>query len=272
VACATAARETYGVRARAYETDLCDEAWRLVAGFLPEDAAGGRPRSVDLRAVADAILYLLRAGCAWRMLPADFPPWPTVYRYFRRWEAAGCIARIHDFCRSIVRLQEGRNPQPSAAIIDSQTVKASPQAIDPVGYDGGKKVKGRKRHIVVDTMGMLLGVRVHAADIQDRDGARLVFRDMEGRRPLLAVVFADGGYAGPRAAAGCPADLVVVKRAKPGFAVLPKRWIVERTFAWLTQNRRLDRDYEGLTRVSEALIRLAMIRLMLNRIFPKRDL
>ena len=176
MACSTAARDAYGVRARAYETDLCDEACRLFAGFLLEDPAGGRPRSVDLRAVADAILYLLRAGCAWRMLPADFPPWPTVYRYFRRWEAAGCIDRTHDFCRSLVRLQAGQSPQPSAAILDSQTVKASPQAIDPVGYDAGKKVKGRKRHIVVNTMGMLLGVRVHPADIQDRDGAALVFQ------------------------------------------------------------------------------------------------
>lgn len=231
LACSATAREAYGARSRAYETDLFDESWRLVRGFLPEDPGGGRPRSVCLRAVADAVFYVLRSGCAWRMIPADFPPWPTVYRHFRRWEAAGCIERIHDLCRGVVRLREGRSPEPSAGIIDSQTAKSSPQAIDLVGSDGGKKIKGRKRHIVVDTLGMLIGLRVHPADVQDRDGCALVFQQMEGQHSLLDVVFADGGYQGPRAAAGCPADLVVVKRTEPGFKVLPKRWLVERTFA-----------------------------------------
>jgi putative transposase len=239
----------------------------LVAGFLPDDPGGGRPRSVCLRAVADAVFYVLKTGCPWRFLPVDFPPWTTVYRYFRRWEVDGVVERMHDVLRSIVRVRESKNPEPTAGIIDSQTVKSAPQAVDGVGYDGGKKVKGRKRHIVVDTLGLLLGLRVHAADVQDRDGAAMVFEAMEGRHQLLDVVFADGGYQGPRAAAGCPVDLVVVKRTEPGFAVLPKRWIVERTFAWLTQNRRLVKDYEGLASVSEAFVRLAMIRLMLRRIF-----
>lgn len=136
----------------------------------------------------------------------------------------------------------------------------------------GKKVKGRKRHLVVDSLGMIIALVVHAADVQDRDGCALACDGLLEAHPLLDVVYADGGYAGPRAAAGCPVDLAIVKRTEPGFKVLPKRWIVERTFAWLTQNRRLDRDHEGLIRVSEAFIRLAMIRLMLNRIFPKVDL
>jgi transposase len=175
-------------------------------------------------------------------------------------------------------------------------VRSSSQAIDPVGYDGGKKVKGRKRHLNVYSLGMIIALIVHGADIQDRDGCGLVCDGLLESHPLLDVVFADGGYAGPRAAAGCPVDLAVVKRTEPGFVVLAKRWIVERTFAWLTQNRRLDRDYEGFgdgarraentpvecfqaekatavaPRVSEAFIRLVMIRLMLNRIFPKRGL
>ena len=174
VARSTTARGVYGARSRAYETDLCDEAWRLVQGFLPDDPGGGRPRSVCLRAVADAVFYVLRSGCAWRMLPADFPPWPTVYRYFRRWESDGAVETMHDVLRGLVRIQEGKNPEPTAGIIDSQTVKSSPQAIDPIGYDGGKKVKGRKRHIIVDSLGMIIALIVHGADIQDRDGCALV--------------------------------------------------------------------------------------------------
>lgn len=246
---------------------MCDEAWRLVSAFLPDDPGGERLRSVYLRAVADMVFFVLKTECPWRFLPVDFPPWTMVCRYFRRWEMGGFFERMRDVLRSIVRVCEGKNPEPTAGIIDSQTMKSALKAVDGVGYENGKKMKRRKRNIVVDTLGMLIGLRAHAADIQDRESAALVFGAMENHHPPLDVVFADGGYAGPRAAAACPVDLVVVKRAAPGFAVLLKRWIVERTFAWLTQNGRLVKDYKGLAGVSEAFVRLAMIRLMLRRIF-----
>jgi len=262
------AREAYGARVRRYETDLSDEEWRLMKTWLPPDPSGGRRRTTDLRAVCDAIFYVLKTGCQWRLVPADFPPWSTVYHYFQRWKAASFWGEVHDFLRGVVRLQDGRSPEPTAGIIDSRTMRSSAQALDGVGYDGGKKVKGRKAHIMTDTMGMLLCAVVHPADVQDRDGVGLVFEGVEYRFPLLTTVYADGGYQGPRAAAACPVDLVVVKRTEPGFKVLAKRWIVERTFAWFTQNRRLVKDYEGYAATVETFIHLAMIRLMLRRIRP----
>ena len=263
-----AAQQRYGARVPRYETDLSDAEWRLIQACLPPDPVGGRRRTTDLRAVCDAIFYVLKTGCQWRFLPVDFPPWSTVYHYHQRWRRGVFWKGFHDLLRSITRLKAGKSPEPTAGIIDSQTVKSSPQAIDPVGYDGGKKVKGRKRHAMTDTEGLLLGLRVHPADVQDRDGLAQVFEAMEDEHPLLTTVFADGGYQGPRAAAACPVDLTVVKRTQPGFVVLHKRWIVERTFAWLTQNRRLTKDYEGYAATSETFIWLAMIRLMLRRICP----
>ena len=263
-----AARHVYGARARRYETDLSDEEWRLVEAWLPPDPGGGRPRVTDLRAVVDAIFYVLKTGCQWRMLPDDFPPWSTVYHYFRRWKAAAFWRQMHDFLRGLVRVQDGRNPEPTAGIVDSRTMKSSAQAIDSIGYDGGKKVKGRKAHIMTDTTGLLLSVVVHPADVQDRDGIGLVCEGIEERCPLLDIVYVDSGYAGPRAAGACPVDLVVVKRTAPGFVVLAKRWIVERTFAWFTFHRRLVKDYEGYAATVETFIWLAMIRLMLRRIRP----
>jgi putative transposase len=218
--------------------------------------------------VCDAIFYVLKTGCQWRMVPVDFPPWPTVYHYFRRWSSGPLWGDMHDFLRALVRVRDGRNPEPTVGIIDSRTMKSSAQALDGVGYDGGKKTKGRKLHALVDAMGMLLGAVVHAADVQDRDGAARVFQALADRFPLLSTIYADGGYQGPRAATGCPADIVVVKRTEPGFVVLPKRWIVERTFAWISANRRLAKDYEGYARTVLAFVRLAMIRLMLRRIRP----
>lgn len=192
-----------------------------------------------------AIFYVLKTGCQWRLVPADFPPWLTVYHYFQRWKAASFWGEVQDFLRGVVRVQDGRSPEPTAGIIDSGTMKPSAQGIDAVGYDGGKKVKRRKTHIMTDTMGMLLCAVVHPADVQDRNGVGLVFEGVEDRFPLLITVYADGRYQGPRAAAACPVDLVVIKRTDPGFVVLPKRRTVERTFAWFTQNRRLVKDCEG---------------------------
>lgn len=236
--------------------------------MLPPDPGGGRPRSTDLRAVCDAIFYVLKTGCQWRFLPPFFPPWSTVYRYFRRWDSAAFWDQVHDLLRGLVRVQDGRSPEPTVGIIDSRTMRSSAQALDGIGYDGGKKMKGRKTHIMADALGLLLSVVVHPADVQDRDGAALVFEAIEERFPLLSTVYADGGYQGPRAAAACPVDLVVVKRTEPGFKVLPKRWIVERTFAWLSANRRLSKDYEGYARTLLAFVHIAMIRLMLARILP----
>lgn len=167
-----------------------------------------------------------------------------------------------------MRLRDGRSPAPSVGIIDSQTIKTSAQAIDGVGYDGGKKVKGLKRHILVDTLGLLLATHIHPADVQDRDGNGLVCAGLSDHHPVVSTIFADGGYQGPRAAQATPVDLIVVARTEPGFAVLPKRWIVERTFAWLTQNRRLAKDYEGYAATAHAFVQVAMIRLMLRRLAP----
>jgi len=261
-------RDGYGARVRRYETDISDEAWRLLQAMLPADRGGGRPRSTPLRAVVDAIFTVLKTGCQWRLLPAGFPAWSTVYTYFQRWQRSEVWHTIHDFLRGVVRVQAGRNPEPTVGIIDSRSVKTSAQALDGVGYDGGKKIKGRKQHVLVDSQGMLLAVKVHAAGIQDRDGAGLVFETAKGLYDLLSVVYAEAGYQGPRAAATAPVDLAIIRRTEPGFVVLPKRWIVERTFAWLSQQRRLAKDYEGYAHTVETFIRLAMIRLMLQRILP----
>lgn len=257
---------------QSYPTSLNDKEWSLIEPLLPPPKKRGRPLQ-SRHDILNALLYQLRAGGAWRLLPHDFPPWQTVYGYFRRWRQSGLWLAIHDRLVRMVRVRAGKTPAPTAAILDSQTIKSADHAGER-GYDAGKKIKGRKRHLLVDTLGLILRVIVTTADVQDRDGARTLLARLAHRFSRLVCVWADGGYAGAlvewvrRRRAYRRVRLEIVKRGKGqvGFKVLPKRWIVERTFAWLLKHRRLRCDYERHAQNSEAMIHLAMISLMLRRL------
>jgi transposase len=254
-----------------YPSDTSEEQWALIEPLLPEVKTGGRPEKHPRRAVVDAILYVVRTGCSWRQLPADFPPWQTAYWYFVRWEQAKVTEQILPVVREQLRVQEGRNPQPSAGLIDSQSVKgADTVGRDSRGYDAGKKINGRKRFIVTDTLGLLLTVVVLSASMQDRDGAKPVLLETYLRTPVR-FVFADGAFAGRLldwADTILAATLHIVGKPanQRGFAIIPRRWAVERTFAWITAHRRLARDYERHPAVSEAMIRWAAINTITRRI------
>jgi putative transposase len=257
-----------------YLTDLTDEQWQIVRKLLPEASRRGAPQTVCRRAVLDAIIYVVRSGCAWRLLPHEFPNWKTVYGIFRQWRDDGTWQKVHDTLRDTLRCRLGRKKSPSAAIIDSQTVKTT-ESGGQRGYDAGKKINGRKRHIVVDTLGLILALVVHPANVQDQDGAVLVLRilgSLKQRFHRLKVIFADSAY-GRNNLPECVKDAfgwllqTILRPAKvKGFVALPKRWIVERTFGWLGRYRRHSKDYERTVASSEAMIYIAMIHIMLRRL------
>jgi putative transposase len=253
-----------------YPTDLTDRQWEYSKPLIPAAQPGGRPRTTDMRRLINAMLYIVVSGVQWRLLPREFPPWQTVYHYFRQWRTDGTWRRIHDTLRAQVRRRADRHQHPTAGCLDSQSVKVAALP-GPRGYDAGKQVLGRKRHLVVDTLGLLLAVVVTAASVQDRDGARLVLRRVGGAGKKLRRVWVDGAYRGQLVTWALVQlrrwlTVVPVPAEQRGFVVLARRWVVERTFAWLSQYRRLSKDYEATCASSEAMIMIAMIRLMVRRL------
>jgi putative transposase len=250
-----------------YSTNLSDSQWMLLSGILSDN----RKRKHSLRDIFNAIFYLLKTGCQWRMLPGCFPKWELVYYYFTKWKNYGIIEQINELIRNKIREKAGRFESPSLACIDSQSIKTTRLGGEYRGFDGGKMIKGRKRHIITDTMGLLLAVVVHAANVHDSKGASDVIALLKGRFERLVKIVADGGYRGEliektKTKFGWILEIVLRSDHSSKFTVIPQRWVVERTFAWFESYRRLSKDFEYLTNTSEAMIQFAMIKLMLNRI------
>ncbi|RPH31666.1 MAG: IS5 family transposase [Bacteroidales bacterium] len=248
-----------------YLTSLTNSQWQCIKKILNDK----RKRKVCLRKVWDAILYQLKTGCQWRMLPKEFGSWSTVYYYFRKWLISGAWHRVQAKLHELVREKHSRKASPSLGIIDSQSVKNSERGVPDKGYDGNKKVKGRKRHIVVDTLGILMCIVVTAANVHDSVAAEQVFKRLVGKYPRLKKILADGGYAGERLGKLAQTELgveleVVTRSDEAAFKVIPKRWIVERSISWLMWSRRLCKDYEMNTESSEAWIIVASIAMMVK--------
>ncbi len=289
------------MESRRYPTDLSEDEWRCIGPYLPGPAGRGRPRLHGLRAILNAVFYVLKSGCPWRLLPRDFPPWETVYDWFRRWRIDGTFERLNTALRGRLRMLAGRNLQPSAGIADSQSAKTTGGVGgEQRGYDGGKKIRGRKRHLLVDTEGLVLKAKVHSAKVPDQDGLRLLLESARTEISSIKHLWLDAGFQGrgkrwAEEVLGLSVE-VVRKPAKlvpeevvrlwaeewakegeevdwqrlmspRGFGrVLPRRWVVERTFSWLGQNRRMSKDYERLCDSTEAFVYAAMIRLMVRRL------
>jgi transposase len=254
-----------------YDTDLTDTQWGLLKTLLPAPKDMGRPPTPP-RDILDAIFYMVKWGCPWRLLPKTFPPWQTVYDRFRKWCRDGTWMLLNEALRAVVRTEQGRNVEASASALDSQTVRSDGHG-GTVGYDAGKKTKGRKRFMLVDVLGLLLGVDVAAADTPERAGARALLEPALPWLCTLRKLWVDGGYSGPEFSGWVSQqapqlEVEVIKRSDnlTGFHVLPKRWVVERTFGWLMKHRRLVRDYEKTESSAVGWIVVALIRIMLGRL------
>lgn len=254
-----------------YITDLTDKQWNTVEPLIPSAKPGGRPRITDMREVFNACLYMKKTGCQWNLLPNDFPPKSTVFEYFTTWSKEGGFNEMMRILREKVRISAGRNAQPSAAIVDSQSVKTAGPG-EEIGYDSGKQIKGRKRHLAVDILGLPLAIKVHSAGIQDRAGAKLLMFRLMSLFVGIKIIWADGGYSGEPFKTWIKQmfNIIwqVIKRPRKVFKIVKFRWIVERTFGWMNYQRRLSKDYEYLPVHSEGWIKLASIDIMARRLNP----